>query len=56
MRRHTDADVAPAILAVWSDAFPPGYRDVYGAAEALADLAAIGRLGPPTPLGREEKA
>ena len=29
--------------AVWADAFPPGYRDRYGAAEALADLAAIGR-------------
>jgi glutamate dehydrogenase len=50
VRRHTDADVAPAILAVWSDAFPAGYRDAYAAAEALVDLAAIGRLGAESPI------
>jgi glutamate dehydrogenase len=28
-------------LAGWSDAFPPGYRDRFDAAEALADMAVI---------------
>jgi len=31
-------------LARWRDAFPAGYRDRYGAAEALADLDAAARL------------
>jgi glutamate dehydrogenase len=35
---------------VWADAFPPGYRDAYGAGEALSDLVAIGRLGPAAPI------
>ncbi|HEY1751737.1 MAG TPA: NAD-glutamate dehydrogenase [Caulobacteraceae bacterium] len=50
VRRHMAPDVAPAILAVWADAFPAGYRDGYGAADALADLAAIGRLSAERPI------
>jgi glutamate dehydrogenase len=50
VRRRAAPDEAAAILAVWADAFPPGYRDAYGAGEALADLAAIGRLGPTVPI------
>ena len=50
VRRRAQPDEAAAILAVWSDAFPPGYRDRYGAAEALADLAAIERLGADAPI------
>ncbi len=50
VRRRAPADQAAAILAVWSDAFPAGYRDRYGAAEGLADLAAASRLGPDAPI------
>jgi glutamate dehydrogenase len=32
-------------LARWQGAFPPGYRDQYDAAEALADLAVVDALG-----------
>ncbi|GGL18985.1 NAD-glutamate dehydrogenase [Caulobacter rhizosphaerae] len=32
-------------LARWQNAFPPGYRDQYDAAEALADLAVVDDLG-----------
>lgn len=32
-------------LARWQGAFPPGYRDQYDAAEALADLAVVDDLG-----------
>ncbi|TCS12453.1 NAD-glutamate dehydrogenase [Caulobacter sp. BK020] len=32
-------------LARWQNAFPPGYRDQYDAAEALADLAVVDSLG-----------
>jgi glutamate dehydrogenase len=49
-RRRLPPDQAAAILEVWSNAFPAGYRDRYGAAEGLADLAAIGDLGPARPL------
>jgi glutamate dehydrogenase len=37
-------------LERWGEAFPPGYRDRYDAAEALKDAAAIEDLlsgGPP---------
>ncbi len=50
VRRRAQPEEAAAILAVWSDAFPPGYRDRYGAPEALADLAAIGRIGDEAPI------
>jgi glutamate dehydrogenase len=50
VRRRAQPDEAAAILAVWADAFPPGYRDRYGAPEALADLAAIGRIGDDAPI------
>ncbi|HXQ14224.1 MAG TPA: NAD-glutamate dehydrogenase [Caulobacteraceae bacterium] len=50
VRRRAAADQAAAILAVWAEAFPPGYRDRYGAAEGLADLAAASRLGPDAPI------
>jgi len=50
VRRRAPADQAAAILAVWAEAFPPGYRDRYGAAEGLADLAAASRLGLDTPI------
>ena len=50
VRRRAPADQAAAILAVWAEAFPAGYRDRYGAAEGLADLAAASRLGPDTPI------
>ncbi|HZZ90708.1 MAG TPA: NAD-glutamate dehydrogenase, partial [Caulobacteraceae bacterium] len=48
--RRTPPDQAAAILAVWGEAFPPGYRDRYGAAEGLADVAAASRLGPDMPI------
>jgi glutamate dehydrogenase len=32
-------------LARWQGAFPPGYRDQYDAAEALADIAVVDALG-----------
>jgi glutamate dehydrogenase len=35
-----------ATLARYQSAFPPGYRDQYDAAEALADIAVIDELGP----------
>jgi glutamate dehydrogenase len=50
VRRRLAPDQAAAILEVWSDAFPAGYCDRYGAAEGLADLAAIGDLGPGRPV------
>ena len=34
------------ILARYAGAFPPGYRDQYGAAEALADIAVIDDIKP----------
>ena len=34
-----------ALLARYADAFPPGYRDLYDAAEALLDLSAIEGMG-----------
>ncbi|HZZ34668.1 MAG TPA: NAD-glutamate dehydrogenase domain-containing protein, partial [Caulobacteraceae bacterium] len=39
-----DASRAAELLGVYRDAFPPGYRDRYDAAEALADLAVIDAL------------
>jgi len=50
VRRRAAPDEAAAILTIWSDAFPPGYRDAYGAGAAMADLIAIGRLGPTVPI------
>ncbi|HEY2708931.1 MAG TPA: NAD-glutamate dehydrogenase [Caulobacteraceae bacterium] len=50
VRRRASADEAAAILAVWTDAFPAGFRDRYGAAEGLADVAATSRLGPDMPI------
>ena len=50
VRRRASPDQAAAILAVWTDAFPAGYRDRYGAAEGLADLAAASRLGADVPI------
>ncbi len=50
VRRRAPADQAAAILAVWAEAFPPGYRDRYGAAEGLADLAAASRLESDTAI------
>jgi glutamate dehydrogenase len=50
VRRRAAPDEAAAILAVWDDAFPAGYRDRYGAAEGLADLAAASRLGADAPI------
>jgi glutamate dehydrogenase len=50
LRRRASPDEVAAILAVWASAFPPGYRDRYGAAEGIADLAAIGGLGPEAPI------
>ncbi len=50
LRRRAGPDEAAAIMAVWSDAFPPGYRDRYGPAEGLADLTAIARLAPGSPI------
>ncbi len=38
------------ILARYADAFPPGYRDQYDAAEALSDLAVIERFRGDEPL------
>ena len=35
-----------ATLAAYGDAFPPGYRDRFSPAEALADLAVIEAMGP----------
>ncbi|HEV2364424.1 MAG TPA: NAD-glutamate dehydrogenase [Caulobacteraceae bacterium] len=37
---------AGARLAAWRDAFPAGYRDLYGAEEAIADMAAIEGMAP----------
>jgi glutamate dehydrogenase len=50
VRRRASADEAAAILAVWTEAFPAGFRDRYGAAEGLADVAATSRLGPDMPI------
>jgi len=50
VRRRAAPDEAAAILAVWGEAFPAGYRDRYGAAEGLADLAAASRLGEGAPI------
>jgi glutamate dehydrogenase len=50
VRRRVAPDEAAAILAVWSDAFPTAYRERYRAAEGLADLAAIARLGQGAPI------
>jgi len=50
VRRRAAPDEAAAILAVWTDAFPAGYRDRYGAAEGLADLVAASRLGDDAPI------
>nr|MDQ2860155.1 NAD-glutamate dehydrogenase [Pseudomonadota bacterium] len=41
----SDPAKAPAILAAYEDAFPPGYRDRYDAEEALADLLIVEGLG-----------
>ncbi|HEV7524621.1 MAG TPA: NAD-glutamate dehydrogenase domain-containing protein, partial [Acidimicrobiia bacterium] len=38
------------VLHVWSDAFPPAYRDDFDASEALADLPQLEPLGPARPL------
>jgi glutamate dehydrogenase len=38
------------ILARYGQAFPAGYREAYGAAEALADLAVVESLTPDEPL------
>src|SRR5207248_2123260 len=35
-----------ATLTRYQSAFPPGYRDQYDAAEALADIAVIDELAP----------
>ena len=51
VRRRALPEEAAAVLTVWDGAFPPGYRDRYGPAEGLADLAAIGRIGDDAPLG-----
>lgn len=37
-------------LARWQGAFPPGYRDQYDAAEALADLAVVDGLAADEPV------
>ncbi|MBW8858213.1 MAG: NAD-glutamate dehydrogenase, partial [Caulobacter sp.] len=37
-------------LARWQGAFPPGYRDQYDAAEALADLAVVDDLAADEPV------
>ena len=37
-------------LARWQSAFPPGYRDQYDAAEALADLAVVDDLAEGEPV------
>jgi glutamate dehydrogenase len=50
LRRRAQPGEADAILTLWQDAFPPGYRDRYGAAEGLADLMAIAGLGPASPI------
>ncbi|HEX3916216.1 MAG TPA: NAD-glutamate dehydrogenase [Caulobacteraceae bacterium] len=50
LRRRAQPGEADAILTLWQDAFPPGYRDRYGAAEGLADLTAIAGLGPNAPI------
>jgi glutamate dehydrogenase len=50
-RRNLAPDAAHAVLAVWSQAFPVGYRDRYSPAEGLADAAEASRLGPEAPLG-----
>ncbi len=39
-----------AVLRVWADAFPPGYRDDFDATEALADLDRLDALGPARPV------
>ena len=40
-----DPAVVPTLLAAYGDAFPPGYRDLYDADAALADILAIEALG-----------
>ncbi|HEY3798165.1 MAG TPA: NAD-glutamate dehydrogenase [Caulobacteraceae bacterium] len=50
VRRRAQPEEAAAILGVWADAFPVGYRDRYGAGEALADVIAIAGLGEAAPV------
>jgi glutamate dehydrogenase len=48
--RNLAPDATAAVLAVWANAFPAGYRDRYQPAEGLADAAEAARLGPDSQL------
>ena len=41
----SDPATAPGLLAAYGEAFPPGYRDRYDAAEAFIDLGVVNALG-----------
>ena len=43
-------EAAADLLARYAGAFPVGYRDIYGADEALADVAVIEAMDPADPL------
>ncbi|MFI4936063.1 MAG: NAD-glutamate dehydrogenase [Caulobacterales bacterium] len=49
-RKAAPPSEVAATLEAWCEAFPVGYQDRYGAEEALADVAEVGRLAPDAPI------
>ena len=43
-------DRAGALMARYAAGFPPGYRDLYNAAETVPDIIAMERVGPDRPV------